>query len=204
MKKFIIPLASVAVAAVAATVGLIAINSNKAVADEPKVPLELKDGSYYVDGDPANNDFYIVVEGETIRFQSDTGDLRDAFKAIELSDCRVEEENLEQQVDLDMEYWGKDYCNYELDRFNIPDPNASDVLFVGWDPEFFNRNDNIFFVHWKGTGTMFYSVEKKMIRGGFFGNFVLYEDEAGISDKTPSDAGDGDDLSTVSDNDANF
>lgn len=84
MKKFIIPIALVVAAGAVAT-ALIATTANKpAVADRPNPPAELPSGNYYINGDAANDNLYLVVDGKNIHFES-SGDLRQAFQAVDIT-----------------------------------------------------------------------------------------------------------------------
>ncbi|MDE7230283.1 MAG: hypothetical protein K2N56_07370 [Oscillospiraceae bacterium] len=116
MKKFIIPVAAAAAAGIAA-VGLIAANTNKpAVDDKPEPPEELPSGNYYVDGDPANDNLYLVVDGKNIHYAS-SGDLREAFQARDLIlDPRYKDDPdaLDRQTDVTMSQWGAENYTYTL------------------------------------------------------------------------------------------
>lgn len=119
MKKCIIPVAAV-VAASAAAIGLIAVNSSKtAVADRPETPEELPSGNYYIEGDPTNDNLYLVVDGKNIHFES-SGDLREAFKSADITlDPRylTDEDALDHQTDITMADWGDKSYTYTLRNF---------------------------------------------------------------------------------------
>lgn len=172
MKKIIIPLASLTAGAIVA-VGLTTLNLNKAVADIPEVPLEINDGNYYIGGDPSNNDLYLVIEDGTIRYQSDTGDLRNAFRNVELNcdeQFRVSEENLEHQLDITMADWGDTY-NYVLGHWS----DSTDRLIVYTKTEL-NENGE----PQGGQGFMYY-IDKKSLHS-WEGDYILYEGETVSTD----------------------
>lgn len=113
MKKFIIPIAAIVTGTVAA-IGLFTFTHSKAGAEfpDPSTPVDVKDGCYYIDGDPANNELYLIIENGTFRYASDTLSIREAFTKVDESDeelCIDTEELLQAQVDSDMLYWGGTY-----------------------------------------------------------------------------------------------
>ena len=167
MKKFIIPLTAVVVAG-AAAVSLIVTNANKsAVADKPKPPEELPSGNYYIEGDPANDNLYLVVENGTIRFQSDTGDLRDAFKASDINldeKYLVDAEALERQVNLSMANWGDTY-NYVLGKFG----DSTDKFMVYTKAELDEHGEP------QGGQGFMYSIDTKSLHS-VRGDFILAEE----------------------------
>lgn len=135
MKKVIIPIVAAAVAVIAA-VGIILFSSNRASADKPAPPKEIPSGNYYIDGDPENDELYLVVDGGTIHFESSIG-LREAFKAItiKLHEEASDEDWLERQINQDMEDWGEDSYTYTVK--NIPGrTNELGVMFRIAESEF--------------------------------------------------------------------
>ena len=164
MKKIILPLAFVTAGAV--TAGFVGFHSNRAVADIPNDQLEIGDGKYFIDGNYSNNDLYIVVEDGTIRFQSDTGDLRDAFKDFELNSdeqFRVSEESLERQLDLTMSDWGGTY-DYVLETWG----NATDSFLVRIKNHIDENGEP------QGDQGFIYYIDKKAFQT-WMGDYVLYE-----------------------------
>lgn len=163
-KKIIIPLAAV-VAAIAAAICVIAFKPNNAAADKPEPPAEIPSGTYYLDGNPENDELCIVVDGGNIRFQSD--DLREAFKAIDLEfnpDLADNSEALKSQLDADMEDWGADSYSYKTKWF----PGTSDYFMV-----MFNISENEDGTLWGGRGFKYYPDTKTL--DSWAGDFILSE-----------------------------
>ena len=162
MKKIIIPLAAVVLAGAAA--GIVAFSSNRVAADKPAPPEEIPSGNYYVDGDPENDELYLVVDGKTIHFESSIG-LREAFKNHDrYIDERYlyDEDALEHQVDVTMEDWGDDSYTYTL-KNEVGDTNDLNVLFRIAESEF----------GYSGQGIRYITDSKTL--SGWAGDFVLAE-----------------------------
>ena len=167
MKKIIISAAFTAAACVMA-VGLYVANSNKpTIADKPEPPTELPSGNYYIGGDPANNDLYLVVDGKTIHFES-SGDLREAFQAIDKTMDPLyltDKDALDHQTDITMADWGDDSYTYALNYFP-----TTDIIMVYF--RYALREDGL---PGSGQALKYYERENKI--SGWAGDFVLAETE---------------------------
>lgn len=165
MKKIIIPIAATLVGVIAA-IGLVAFTQNKAAADDPETLIEIKDGNYYIDGDPANNELYIVVENDTIRYATDLNDLREAFtRSVEADEEIVfdTEEAFEAQIDYFVSEWGG---TYTYDVMVTQDNRALVGIIAGPD-----EHENEQHYH----GGFGYSNDTKTFDCSR-GNFVLYKE----------------------------
>ncbi len=187
MKKIIIPIASVVTGA-AAAVGIITFAPNKAVAElpDPTLPVNVNDGCYYIDGDPANNELYLIIENGTFRYASDTLSIREAFTIADRNDEEMffeTEEAFEAQVDSDMLYWGG---TYTYNTFVLE--NGHIILDITAGPDEHSDKEHI-------HGGVPYDPNTDTIRSWGV-NYTLYKEEPELSDDTPADITDIDDVNT--------
>ncbi|MDE7230281.1 MAG: hypothetical protein K2N56_07360, partial [Oscillospiraceae bacterium] len=128
---------------------------------------DLPSGNYYVDGDPANDNLYLVVDGKSIHFES-SGDLREAFQAIDKTmDPKYldDQEALDHQTDITMADWGDESYIYTLMNW----PGGSEKISV-----FFKAVVSEDGLGASGQGLSYYP-SRKMING-WAGDFILAEE----------------------------
>lgn len=163
MKKIIIPCAIAIAAAIGLAVTMFMFKPGDASADKPDPPAEIPSGSYYIDGDPQNDELYLVVDGGNIRFANRDNDVREGFRSALERLGPAYYDNMETQLDVTMEDWGDTYA-YKNKWF----PGYSDFFMV-----MFRMTESEDGENYSGQGLKYYPETKTL--NFVMGDFVLAE-----------------------------